>query len=177
MKIGIDISQMQYEGTGVANYLYKLLISMLAVNKGNTFVLFYSSLRNSPNAEILELCSKEDVSLRRFPFPSSVIDVLWNKLHIFPVDKLIGHIDVFISSDWTQPPVIHAKNATILYDLIVYKYPKETADSIVKTQMRSLSWVKKECDLIFCISEATKKDAIEILQIPEEKLRVIYPGV
>jgi len=29
----------------------------------------------------------------------------------------------------------------------------------------------------FCISEATKKDAMEILGIDKEKLKVIYPGI
>ena len=35
----------------------------------------------------------------------------------------------------------------------------------------------KESDIVFCISESTKKDAIEILGIEEKRLKVIYPGV
>ncbi|MGH7245377.1 MAG: glycosyltransferase, partial [Candidatus Levyibacteriota bacterium] len=100
----------------------------------------------------------------------------WNTLHIFPIEWFIGPVDVFISSDWTQPPS-RAKKATILYDLIVYKYPKETAEKIIAVQKRRLHWVKKEVDNIFCISNATKKDAREVLGIPEEKLEVIYPGL
>jgi hypothetical protein len=89
---------------------------------------------------------------------------------------LIGKVDIFISSDWTQPPS-NARKATILYDLIVYKYPEETADKIIQVQKRKLDWVKKECDMIFCISEATKKDAIEVLGIEEKRLAVVYPGI
>ena len=47
---------------------------------------------------------------------------------------------------------------------------------IVDVQKRKLNWVKKESDIVFCISEATKKDAMSILKIPENKLKVIYPG-
>ena len=94
-----------------------------------------------------------------------------------PIEWLIGEVDVFISSDWTQPPTVKAKKATILYDLIVYKNPQETAKVIVDTQKRRLEWVKKECDVVLCISEATKKDAMEILGIEEKRLKVIYPGV
>ena len=70
-----------------------------------------------------------------------------------------------------------AKKATILYDLIVYKYPNETDRKIVETQRRRLSWVKKECDLVFCISESTRRDAVDMLAIDENRLRVIYPGI
>ena len=93
------------------------------------------------------------------------------------IEWLIGDVDVFITSDWTEPPVKRAKKATILYDLIVYKYPQETDRKIVATQKRKVKWVKKESDLIFCISEATKKDAIEILGLDPNKIKVLYPGV
>jgi hypothetical protein len=84
---------------------------------------------------------------------------------------------LFITSDWTEPPTIKAKKATILYDLVVYKYPKETAEKIISVQKRKLKWVKKESKMIFCISDSTKKDAMEILGIENKRLKVIYPGI
>ena len=115
---------------------------------------------------------------------------MWNKLHILPIEWLIGDVDVFITSDWTEPPTIRAKKATIIYDLIVYKYPEEThnrtefnplkfiiSPNIVASQKRKLSWVKKESDVVFCISESTKKDAMEILNIEENRLKIMYPGI
>jgi hypothetical protein len=52
----------------------------------------------------------------------------------------------------------------------------ETAEKIVAVQKRKLEWVKKETDVIFCISDATKKDAME-LGFNNEKIKVIYPGL
>lgn len=174
MKIGIDISQAAYQGTGVSKYLTSL-IEELVKNEGIELILFYSSLRNFSQTFQFEKSNR--VHMKRYPFPARILDVLWNRLHILPIELLIGNIDVFISSDWTQPPVMRAKNATILYDLIVYKYPDETALTIVDTQKRKLEWVMKECDLLLCISEATKNDAHELLHFPENKLRVISAGV
>lgn len=105
-----------------------------------------------------------------------MLDLFWNKLHIMPIETLIGDIDLFVTSDWTEPPTQKAKKATILYDLIVYKFPQESDALIVATQKRKLKWVKKESDAIFCISEATKRDAIEVLGIEENRLFVTYPG-
>lgn len=98
-------------------------------------------------------------------------------MHILPIENFIGDVDVFITSDWTEPPAKNAKKMTILYDLVVYKYPEETAEKIVATQKSKLAWVKKETDMILCISESTKKDAMEILGIEENRLKVVYPGI
>lgn len=179
MRIGIDISQMTYEGTGVANYLSNFVQYLLQVDRKNEYVLFFSSMRRkfSPPAGGFNFQSKlKNLKIKTYRFPPTFLDFFWNRLHIFPIEWLIGDVDVFISSDWTQPPT-KAKKATILYDLIVYKYPQETDKKIVSVQKRRLQWVKKEADMIFCISEASKRDAMEILNIEEKKLHVLYPGI
>lgn len=180
MRIGIDISQIAYEGTGVAKLSQQLVAHLLKIDKKNSYVLFASSSRRKKALDSFcfnVLKHFNNVAVKIVPFPPTLLDILWNRLHIFPIEWLIGDIDVFISSDWTQAPTMKAKKATILYDLIVYKYPQETAKKIVEVQKRRLHWVQKECDVIFCISEATKRDAINILAIDEERLKVIYPGV
>lgn len=177
MKIGIDISQIVYEGTGVGEYLSRLVEELLEIDNKNEYILFYSSMRRNFKFSILNVQSNyKNLKIKTFKFPPIFLDFLWNRLHIFPIEWLIGPVDVFISSDWTQPPT-KAKKVTILYDLIVYKYPGETAKKIVEVQKRRLKWVKKECDVVLCISESTKKDALEILEIEGKKLKVMYPGV
>jgi len=174
MKIGIDISQMAYEGTGVSEYLTRLVEEILRIDDKNEYILFFSSLRKNLKSQISNLKSaSQNLKIRTFRFPSTLLDILWNKLHIIPIEWLIGSVDVFITSDWTEPPTLRARKATILYDLIVYKYPNETDKKIVETQKRKLKWVKKESDVVFCISESTKKDAMEILGIEEKRLKVI----
>ena len=57
MRIGIDISQLAYSGTGVANYLENLVSELLKIDTKNEYVLFFSS------------------SLRRnFQFPVSIFN-------------------------------------------------------------------------------------------------------
>lgn len=179
MKIGIDISQLAYANTGVANYLRSLVLNLVENDKENEYILFGSSLRQSIKYQVLSIKYKErkNIKFKIFKFPPSLLDLLWNKLHILPIENLIGDVDVFITSDWTEPPAKKAKKVTILYDLVVYKNPQETAKKIVQTQKRKLAWVKKETAMILCISEATKKDAEEILGIEDNRLKVVYPGI
>lgn len=177
MKIGIDISQLAYERTGVANYLSKLIEYLLKEDKENEYILFFSSMRRNFQFSMFNTHSNSKVTIKHFRFPPTVLDIIWNKLHVLPVENLVGDVDVFITSDWTEPPTKKAKKATILYDLIVYTYPQETAAKIVSTQKRKLQWVKKESSMVLCISEATKRDAMKILGIEEERLTVVYPGL
>ena len=180
MIIGIDVSQIAHERTGVSEYLTNLVQSLVKIDNKNEYVLFFSSLRrNFPHSAFAsrgKQFSNKNVQVKIFRFPPVLLDLLWNKLHILPIEWLIGDVDVFITSDWTEPPS-KGKKATILYDLIVYKHPSETDSKIIETQKNKLKWVKKESSVIFCISESSKKDAREILQIPEKRLRVIYPGI
>lgn len=181
MKIGIDISQIAYGSTGVSQWVRGLVEQLINLDKNNEYVLFFSSLRRKFLISNFKFLNKSQIQnpkfqIKTFRIPPALLDLLWNKLHILPIEWLIGDVDVFITSDWTEPPAKKARKATILYDLIVYKYPNETDKKIVEVQKRKLKWVKKESDIIFCISEATKKDAMEILGIGEKSLKVIYPG-
>lgn len=177
MRIGIDISQLAYPGTGVGNYLGNLVEGLLKVDKENEYVLFYSSMRKIKNLKFRIKNYNAKFKVRKFPLPPILLDIFWNRLHIAPIEWFVGDVDIFITSDWTEPPAKRAKKATILYDLVVHRHTEETDQKIVSTQRRKLKWVKKESNIVFCISEATKNDAMEILRIEEKRLRVIYPGV
>jgi len=188
--IGIDISQLAYENTGVANFISELVENLVKHDSRNQYVLFYSSLRKNFKFQISNFKSKPNVKIKTFKFPPTLLDLLWNKLHLAPIEWFIGDVDVFITSDWTQPPTKRAKKVTIIYDFIAYKYPHETHDvtefdlrkliiypNIVEVQKRCHKWIKKECDKVFCISESTKKDAVDILGLDPNKIKVLYPGV
>ena len=176
MKIGIDISQTAYKGTGVARYTTSLLKGLLRYDTKNEYILFFSSLRRPVPDEILKIIENK-AEIKRFRIPPSILSILWNKIHKVPIERFIGKVDLFLSSDWTEPPAKHAKKITVIHDLVPYKYPETSDKKIIETHKQRLKWVKKESDLISCNSNATAADAIEILGLKKENIRVVYPGV
>lgn len=72
--------------------------------------------------------------------------------------------------------MLQAKGITTIHDLTVFRFPESFPKEIVEVHTRKLKRSKEECDFFLCDSEATKKDAIEMLKIPSEKVQVIYPG-
>lgn len=180
MRIGIDISQIVYEGTGVAKHVEQIVANLLKADTKNQYILFGSSFRQrSKLNNYIEKAKRINSTVRSIilPFPIKFFEYLWNKLHIIPIEWLIGPVNVFWSSDWTQPPLIKALGVTTIHDLSIYRFPREHDINIVKVQKRRLKQAKKECQLFFCDSEKTKEDARGILNIPADKLFVVYPGI
>lgn len=179
MRVGIDISQIIYEGTGVATYTRSLVQALVKASGNDEFVLFGSSLRaRRILKEFLESLQTKNAEGKFSYLPPKLLEFLWNGVHIFPIENFIGEIDVFHSSDWLEPPTKFARKVTTLHDLTVFKYPETFSPTgghdIVKNQKRKLFFSKRECDRIICVSKTTKEDAMEILGIPEKKLEVIY---
>lgn len=174
MKIAIDISQAIY-GTGVSVYTKNLAASLIKNFPNDEFILFGGSLRRSK--ELASLVKKLKGTPRIYPFPPTFMDFIWNSLHILPVEKLIGEkVDIVHTSDWTEPPSKLPKITTV-HDLIPFKYPQTTTESIRNTHKKRLAWVMRESDKIIAVSQSTKEDLISILKIPEDKIVVIPEGV
>ncbi|KKQ96568.1 MAG: hypothetical protein UT23_C0029G0007, partial [Candidatus Woesebacteria bacterium GW2011_GWA1_39_12] len=105
MKIAIDISQSIY-GTGVSWYTRSLVENLLTLDDQNEYLLFGGSLRR-----LGEL--RKFAKGKYYPIPPSLADFIWNRLHVLPIENLIGEVDVFHSSDWTQPPSKAFKVTTV----------------------------------------------------------------
>lgn len=164
MKIAIDISQIVY-GTGVSHYRENLVKSLLKIDSSNEYVLFAGSFRRKQ--EILEKFPQTKV----FPIPPRLADIIWNKLHILPIEKLIGNVDVVHTSDWAEPPS-RAFKVTTIHDLIPIKFPRMTPAVIRRTHMDRLNWVAKESKRIIVPSTSTKNDLME-LGFTQDIIRVI----
>ena len=177
MKIGIDISQVVY-GAGVSNYTSQLVEHLAKIDKRNEYILFGASLRGIGKFRDLKekLTDHHNFQFKIVPIPPTILEILWNRLHIFPIEKFVSDVDIFHSSDWIQPPIKSdtTKKVTTIHDMVAYLFPASLHSKIVATQKRRLSRVKKEVDVIIADSYATSEDLIKFLEIPEEKIKVIY---
>lgn len=178
MKIAIDISQIVYEGTGVARYTRELVRHLVRIDTQNQYVLFAGTWRKKSTVEdyAREFHGMKHVHIKILPIPQIIGTFLWNSLHVIPVEQFIGSIDLLHSSDWIQPPT-RAKRVTTLHDFVVLKFPETSHKRIVSNQLKRLQWVKKECDAVIADSQATSNDAAQYLHIPKEKLFTAYPGI
>jgi glycosyltransferase involved in cell wall biosynthesis len=174
MIIGIDITSIPY-GTGVSNYTLNLVHNLIRIDKKNTYKLFFSSLRLKCPKEIDALKSYPNVKIYYFRFPLTFLELIWNRLHILPIELFIGKCDVFHTSDWTQPPTIFAKTITTVHDLTPFLHPKWHHPKVIKAHHNKMFWAIRRCFAIICVSNNTKNDLLKLFpKVDINKISVIY---
>lgn len=176
MNIGIDISPVIY-GTGVSVYTKNLVRNLLEIDKINKYIFFGGSLRRKKEfKEFTSSLQGASSFVNKFLFiPPTVADILWNRFHIMPIETILGDLDVFHSSDWTQPPS-KAFKVTTIHDLSPILFPDITDHKIVSAHKSRLKWVLKEVDRVIVPSRTTAEDVIK-LGIDKEKVRIITEAV
>ena len=137
MKIGIDISQIIY-GTGVSTYTKNLVENLLQIDSSNEYILFGSSLRAKKKLKeyIAELSQFQNFESKLASIPPTLLEIIWNNLHVYPIEKLIGEVDVFHSSDWTQPKISNpnTKKVTTIHDMVPYLFSSSLPKKIASNQ-------------------------------------------
>lgn len=170
MRICIDVSQVIY-GTGVGAYTKNLVSEMLKFDSTDEFILFGGSIRR--RFEFPKLFPPTTNSVLKTSILSPTLaDIFWNRLHTLNIEKFVGGVDVYHSSDWAQAPS-KAYKVTTIHDLAPLRYPDETPRKIREAHERRLKWVVKEVDKIIAVSSFTKQEAIDLLGLDPERVIVI----
>lgn len=174
MKIAIDTSPIVY-GTGVSRYTKNLIENLVNISKKDDFIFFGYSFRKKDKLDKLLLSIKsgnKNCQVKTFKIPPTAIEILFNRVRLLGVENFIGNVDVYHSSDWTQPKT-KAFKVTTVHDLVPIIYPEISNQKVVRVHNKRLEIVKKEVDKVIVPSETTKNDLMK-LGISGEKIRVIY---
>jgi glycosyltransferase involved in cell wall biosynthesis len=179
MLISIDISQLIYQGSGVANYTYNLVKNLLTFDKKNNYKLFFAAKNPFKKYSFLEEFKNLGAKIYRYPIPMKMQKFLWQKNDFLSINRLIGRCDIFYSSDFLRPKTDkNVKGITTIHDLSWKLYPKYHTDDVINAHEKKLEKTIKYNDEIIVDSENTKNDLLRLYpQIKEEKVHVIYPGV
>ncbi|PJA56011.1 hypothetical protein CO165_00510 [Candidatus Roizmanbacteria bacterium CG_4_9_14_3_um_filter_33_18] len=179
MKIGIDITSLAYRGFGVTNYTYNLVKELLTIDKTNDYHLFYSSFHNSKNFSYLDEFKRLGGIVHKYNIPLPLLQFLWIKFELFPIEWLIGKMDVFYFSDFSRSPLLSGtKGVTTVHDLVWKIYPQYHEQKIVNAHSIKLEKTINHGDTILVDSMSTKKDLIKYFsKINKEKIQVVYPGI
>jgi len=178
MIIGIDISQIVYQ-TGVSRYTKDLVRNLLLADKDNEYKLYAGVFRQLPLIlSFLRQLKNEGTKFKSFIYPISpkLADKFWNQWRLLEIENLIGHIDVWHSSNWTQPRT-KAKKITTIHDLTPVLFPNYHDQLVVENFKRNLQLIEKNIDMVAVDSRATKDDLENNSSINRQKITVIYPSV
>jgi glycosyltransferase involved in cell wall biosynthesis len=179
--IGIDASMLVYQGSGVANYTYNLIINLLKYAPENEYRVFYSSLRR-PKSVLTQLQELRNLGGKVYCYrlPPRVLKYLWNTHHLLPIEWLMGKLDAFWSSDYLRPPLDkETLGITTVHDITWKIFPRFHTKKIVEAHLKKMGRTILFGDLVIFDSNSTQDDVFR--QFPHIQNRnvtkVIYPGI
>ncbi len=93
------------------------------------------------------------------------------------LDWLGPRVDLFHASNQLWNPPRSCRLTATLYDMTCWLVPETHSAANVRASRLFAERVMRRADGLIAISESTRRDAVRILGLPEEKIEVIYPGV
>ena len=93
------------------------------------------------------------------------------------VERYVGPVDAFIESEWFRPAQRGGRRVAIVYDLGPLRFPEWVEPRARMAHRRVFRSLRDRVDLIITISEVTRRDLIDLLDIDPEKIVVAPPGV
>ena len=83
MKIGIDISQIVYKGSGVSRFTEGLVRSILTNEEMHHWSFFFSSLRQKLDTALETRIKAKGFDLYTYTYPPTLLSTLFNDMHDF----------------------------------------------------------------------------------------------
>ena len=185
MKIGIDVRPLlsSTKNRGIGYYTANVLAEIIAQKDTNyQFVLYKTKtgnlsdklkLRESDRFYGIPTLFHPRRGIRRF---DPILSPFWSRaLKVTQPDLL--HLTSFFEVYYLSLPS-HVKTVVTLHDLIPILFEKWCFDNELAKQWywSRLEQIKR-CSKIITISSSAKKDIIKILEVPEEKVVVVYGGL
>ena len=110
--------------------------------------------------------------------PAKIVALLaLSRLPSFVADMAVPRCDVFHVSSLLRGLPMRPRLSTTLHDLTAWILPECHMPANVAAEKAFAERVLKRASGIIADSESTKRDAIRLLGIPSERIRVIYLGV
>jgi len=176
----IDALPLLFEG-GISNYLKPLVQALLkyAGRDLHLKLLFRLSI-DEMRRQLYGRYVSENSSTKKHNLtthlPDRLLNIIWSRGCYLPFSLPNRSDDFFIASTEMVPRKGACRVGWIVYDLTPLCIPKFFASmpDHYRDKMKSLA---KRTDFIATISRNSKKDIVELLHYPEDRVYVIYPGV
>ncbi len=175
MRIAIDYTSAVRQAAGIGRYTRGLVAAAIQLDQVNQYVLLVAG--GSPQPP-MPFPVAANVTYRPIPASDRALAILWHRLRLpLFADAWAGGADIFHSPDFTLPPLWRARGILTVHDLTFMHYPDCAPPGLVSYLKSAVPRSVRRARLILADSESTKRDIVELLGTPPNKVRVVYAGV
>ncbi|WP_159517262.1 glycosyltransferase family 4 protein [Sunxiuqinia indica] len=174
LKIGFDSKRAFHNTRGLGNYSRNLISGLVNYYPENSYYLFGESAKNAECVNWHKQISNQTTLIN--PGSSITGKALWRSY--FSENEIRKQqLDIFHGLSHEIPfkkKNKHTKYVVTIHDLFVFRLKNEFKWIDRKIYLAKIKYSCRHADLIIAVSEQTKKDLIDLLHVPEEKIVVNY---
>lgn len=175
MKISLDLEPCCNNRSGIGIYTYNIAKALTKINKIDLHGEVFSFLgRNKIDKNYSDLNIKVNVC-RLFPY--GVYRRIWDKVHLKYNTILNSKSEIYHFFDYIVPPNIEGKVITTIHDMTYVLYPEIVEQKTMNRIKKGIEYSINRADKIITVSESSKNDIVKYLNVPENKIDVVYNGV
>ena len=184
-RIGIDYTSAAHQGAGIGRLTRGVVRALAEIDRENQYTLLVQGRelpyppavpdpRNAasgiPHANFREVRTR--ISERWW-------NRIWHRLRLpLPVEWVTGPLDLFHSPDFTLPPVRPGTRTIVtVHDLSYLRLPHCFEPTLREYLETHVARAVRRADHVLADSHSTRRDAIELLRVPEKRVSVLYAGV
>ncbi len=175
MNVGIDVYQAGVRYGGIARYIRALVSALIGAAPADRFVLVSNHWRAPDYAWRPQAENVRHVTLRA---PRRLMQACWDRFAWPPIEAVAGPLDIFHGTHFVLPAAARAKLVLTVHDLNFLRHPEYFLDRSLNERGHriELAAALRRADVVIAVSQHTKRDVVELMGVPEARVRVVYEG-
>ena len=170
-KVALELQPCCGNRSGIGMYTYELAKRMPRGSNLEFTGNIFNFLGRSDNTGAL---SKIEMPVRvQKSMPYGVFRRIW---HAVPIrySTMFPEADLTVFFNFIVPPRVKGKVITVIYDMTYLRFPETMNESNLRRIRGDIAYSAARSDVIVTISEFSKREIHELLQIPEGKIKIVY---
>ena len=167
-----------YRNAGISRYIFTLLEGLAALDAGQEYTAFMhpSDADRASDSPLARAAHLRLLAPARWSADGPVRRIAWEQFALPGTLRTLG-IDVFHAPANVLPARLPCPSVVTVHDLAFMRYPQFFRPARRLYQRRLTARSVARATHVVAVSESTKRDLIELMRVPEERLHVIYPGI
>jgi glycosyltransferase involved in cell wall biosynthesis len=169
--VGFDATAAVHQAAGIGRYTRHLLGALARCDSDERYRLYYCA-RGPRSGGLPPLSSRFHV--QPAPVSDRVMNLAWHRARLpLPVQLFTGHFDVFHSPDFTLPPTWRRAAVLTVHDLAFLTVPDCAYPTLRSYLQEVVPRSARRATRIIAVSESTRRDVINLLGIPEDRVTTV----